>query len=297
MDRIAAMQLVVAVAQLGGFAPAARRLRISAPVATRTIASLEEHLGARLFQRTTRSVRLTDAGRRYLERIRYILDELDEAEQAVAAERTEPVGHFRVTAPEVFGRLHVAPVMCHLLRRHPRLTGELTLADRIVNLVDEGVDAAVRIGTLEDSSAVARTLGATRRVVVASPEYLREHGTPQSPAQLAGHQIIQFTSITPSSEWRFFEGKQERRFPLSPRYVTNNADAAIGHAEQAGGLTMVLHYQVANAVLDGRLHIVLSDFEPRPLPIQIVFPSKRLLSAHVRAFIELVQETCDWKFV
>ena len=297
MDRLEAMTAFLAVADLRGFAPAARRLGLSPSAVTRLVAALEERLGARLLQRTTRSVTLTDAGARYLERARRILADVNEAEDAAQAERSVPSGRFVVAAPNVFGRLHVAPLMGAYLTKYPAVTGELTLADRVANLVEDGIDAAVRIGLLEDSSHVARAVGATRRVVVASPAYLKRRKTPRTPDDLSNHDVIQFTAISPTPEWRFASDDAPRRRAFSPRYVTNSADAAIAHAELGGGLTLVLAYQVSAAVQAGRLRVVLRDFEPPPLPIHIVYPSTRLLSAKVRAFIELVTTTRDWHFI
>jgi DNA-binding transcriptional LysR family regulator len=291
------MRAFVTVSELRGFAPAARRLRLSPSAVTRLIAALEDHLGARLLQRTTRSVALTDAGARFLERSRRILADVSEAEDAAQAERTTPTGRFVVAAPNVFGRLHVAPAMCAFLRQHRALTGELTLSDRLVNLVEDGVDAAVRIGALDDSSLVTRTVGATRRVLVASPTYLARHKKPRSPEDAAAGDVIQFTAINPTPEWRFARDGQDRRVAYTARLVTNSADAAIGHALQGGGVTMVLAYQVIDHVRAGRLRVILSSFEPPPLPIHLIYPTTRLLSAKVRAFGEHVGSTCDWRFV
>lgn len=296
MDRIDAMSAFAAVAELRGFAPAARRLSLSRPAVTRLVAALEARLGTRLLQRTTRTVALTDAGARYLERARRILSDVAEAEALAQADWSAPTGRFVVAAPSVFGRLHVAPVMSDFLERHRTVTGELQLADRTVNLVEEGVDLAVRIGHLADSSLVARRVGHTRRVVVGSPGYLERRGTPRRPESLSGHDVIQFSAVTPLPEWRFNRDGSEARVALAPRFVTNSADAAIGHAERGGGLTMVLAYQVAEAVSAGRLRVILPGFEPPALPIHLVYPTGRLLSAKVKAFSELVGETCDWEF-
>ena len=252
------MAAFVAVADLRGFAPAARRLGLGPSAVTRMIAALEERLATRLLQRTTRSVTLTDAGARYLERARRILGDIEEAECAAQAERVEPTGRLLITAPAMFGRLAVAPLLSAYLARYPGVVGELTLSDRIVNLVEEGVDVAVRIGLLSDSTLYARKVGETGRVVVAAP----------------GPTTI----------------------PLSPCLVTNSADVAISHAERGGGLAMVLAYQVRDAVRAGRLAVVLTAFEPPPLPIHLVYPTTRLLSAKVRAFVDMVLETCDWRF-
>ena len=232
MDRLEAMSVFVSVADLRGFAPAARRLGLSPSAVTRLVAALEEHLGTRLLQRTTRSVTLTDAGTRYLERARRILGDVAEAEGAAQVERTVPTGRLVVTAPAVFGRLHVAPLMCAFLERYPAITGELSLSDRSVNLVEDGVDLAVRIGELDDSSYVARPVGLVRRIVVASPQYLARHGRPRAPAEVAGHSLIQFTALNATPEWRLVVTGAIVRAPFVPRYVTNSADAAVGHAYQ-----------------------------------------------------------------
>jgi len=297
MDKLEAMAVFSSVAEQRSFAAAARKHGLSASSVTRIVAALEARLGARLLQRTTRSVTTTDAGARYLERAKAILAAVADADGAAEAERHEPSGRFALTAPSLFGRLHVAPVMGELLRRHRAVLGELTLSDRAANLVEEGIDAAVRIGDLADSSLVARVVGATRRVVVASPEYLARSRKLITPASLTDHELIQFTAITPTSDWQFQHEARARRVSVRPRYVTNSADAAIDHAERGGGLTMALAYQVMNAVRGGRLRVVLARFEPPPLPIHIVYPSTKLLSAKVRAFIELVTTTCDWRFV
>jgi DNA-binding transcriptional LysR family regulator len=296
MDRIDAMQAFVAVADLHGFAPAARKLGLSASGVTRLIAALEDRLGARLLQRTTRSVTLTDIGTRYLERARRILADVEEAEGSAEGERTRPSGRLVVSAPVGFGRLHVSPVMSAYLKRYPEVFGELRLADRIVNLVEDGVDLAVRIGHLPDSSLVARHVGEMRRIVVASSDYLGQRGEPDTPEAIASHKTIQFGAVTASPDWRFVEDGREIRVACTPRFTTNSADAAIQYAEQGGGLTRVLAYQAAEAIKAGRLKIVLAKFEQPSLPIHVVYPTSRLLSAKVRTFIDLVIELSDWHF-
>jgi DNA-binding transcriptional LysR family regulator len=296
MDRIDAMQAFVAVAELRGFAPAARKLKLSPSGVTRLIAALEDRLGARLLQRTTRSVTLTDAGTRYLERAKRILADVEEAEHAAESERTRPSGRLIVSAPVGFGRLHVSPVMTAYLKRYGEASGELRLEDRMVNLVDDGVDLAVRIGDLADSSLVARQVGTMRRIVVASPGYLKAHGEPKRPEAIASHQTIQFGATASVADWRFIEDGRDVRLNITPRLVTNSADAAIQYAEAGGGLTRVLAYQARDAIKRGALKIVLQKFELPPFPIHIVYPTSRLLSAKVRAFIDLVVEIADWKF-
>jgi DNA-binding transcriptional LysR family regulator len=296
MDRIDAMQAFVAVADLHGFAPAARKLKLSPSAVTRMIAALEERLGARLLQRTTRSVTLTDVGTRYLARARGILADVEEAERAAEGERTRPSGRLVVSAPVGFGRLHVSPLMSAYLKRYREVSGELRLEDRIVNLVEDGIDLAVRIGHLSDSTLVARQLGEMRRIVVASPAYLKARGEPKRPEEIASHDTIQFGATAALSDWRFVEGDAEIRVDYMPRLLTNSADAAIQHAAAGGGLTRVLAYQAADALRRGRLKIVLEKFELPPLPINMVYPTSRLLSAKVRTFIDLAVETTDWKF-
>jgi DNA-binding transcriptional LysR family regulator len=296
MDRIDAMQAFVAVADLRGFAPAARKLGLSPSGVTRLIAALEERLGARLLQRTTRQVTLTDAGSRYLERARRILADVEEAEDAVEGERTRPEGQLVISAPVGFGRLHVSGIVTAYLKRYGDVGVDLRLSDRMINLVEDGVDLAVRIGHLPDSTLVARHVGEMRRIVVASSGYLQQRGEPSTPEAVASHETIQFGAMTASPDWRFVEGDREIRVACTPRFTTNSADAAIQYAEQGGGLTRVLAYQAAAAIKAGRMKIVLAKFEQPPLPIHLVYPTSRLLSAKVRAFVDLVLESSDWHF-
>jgi DNA-binding transcriptional LysR family regulator len=295
MDRIDAMQAFVAVADLEGFAPAARKLGLSPSGVTRLISALEERLGARLLQRTTRSVVLTEAGARYLERARRILADVEEAEGAAESERLLPRGRLVVSAPVGFGRLHVSPVVSEYLKRYPEVSADLRMSDLIINLVDEGVDLAVRIGHLPDSSLVARHVGQMRRIVVASPGYLQEHGEPQLPEAIMSHQTIQFSAMS-AHGWRFLKDGQEVLITPTPRLITNSADALVQYAAQGGGLTRLLAYQAADEIKSGRLRIVLQKFEQPPLPIHVVYPTSRLLSAKVRTFIDLVVEISDWNF-
>ena len=287
------MQAFVAVADLQGFAPAARKLALSPSAVTRLVAALEQHLGARLLQRTTRSVALTDVGTRYLERARRVLADVEEAESSAQAERSAPSGRLVVSAPVGFGRLHVSPVVSSYLSRYPDVSCELRLADRMVNLVEDGVDLAVRIGHLADSSLVARQVGQMRRIVVAAPAYLKRRGEPRNPEAITAHDTIQFGGVP---DWRFVQEGRELRVTPAPRFITNSADAAIQYAEQGGGLTRVLAYQAADAIKRGKLKIVLTAFEEPVMPIHLVYPTSRLLSAKVRGFIDLVVETTDWRF-
>jgi DNA-binding transcriptional LysR family regulator len=296
MDRFDAMQAFVAVADSQGFAPAARKLGLSPSAVTRLVAALEDRLGARLLQRTTRSVTLTDVGTRYLERAKRILADVEEAETSAEGERVRPSGRLVVSAPNGFGRLHVSPLMSRYLARYPEVSAELRLTDRMVNLVEEGVDLAVRIGHLADSTLVARHIGEMRRIMVASPAYLKQRGEPDTLEAIASHDTIQFAAAMVAPEWRLVGEGHEVRLSITPRFVTNSSDAAIQYAAQGGGLTRVLAYQAAEAIKAGHLKIVLAKFEPPPLPIHLVYPTSRLLSAKVRAFIDLVAEIDAWHF-
>lgn len=299
-DRFTALHVFVAVCDARGFAPAARRLRLSPSVVTRAVASLEARLGVRLLQRTTRTVRQTEAGLRFLEHARRILAELEDAERSARQEVTEPTGRLVVAAPVLFGRLHVASLLSSLLEAHPQLTGELQLSDRNVNLVEEGIDVAVRIGSLADSSLVARRLGRTRRVLVASPRYLaRVGGAPGHPSELPRHAVVAFQALTPGRDWTFHppEGAPFQ-VEVAPRFTTNSGDAALDHATRGGGITAAFCYQVDAAVRSGALVEVLSAFAPPPVPIQAVFPSSRLLSGKVRAFVALAERVAPtWQFL
>lgn len=295
-DRFDAMAAFVAVADAEGFAAAARRLGLSPSAVTRLVAGLEDRLGLRLLQRTTRRVALTDAGGRFLLRARRILSDLREAEDSAAAERAAPAGHLVVAAPVMFGRLHVGPLVCEFLSQHLAVTGELTLSDRYIDLLEDGIDVALRIGALQDSTLVARRVGETRRVWVAAPDYLAKAGMPRGPDDLEHHRLIHCSALGAERVWRFHRGEAVETVAIAPRYVTNSVDAGLWHAAQGGGVATALSYQVQDAVRGGRLVPVLEAFEPPPLPIQFVYPSARLLSAKVRALVELARTTRDWRF-
>lgn len=285
MDRLDALAAFVAVADKGGFAAAARHLRLSPPAITRAIAGLERRLGVQLFRRTTRSVRLTDEGAAYLARCRPVLAELAEAERAAMGTRSEPRGTLAVTAPVVFGRLHVVPIIAALLRKNRHLSVHLLLIDRMVQLVEEGVDLAVRIGALADSALHAIKIGEVERVLVASPAYLRANGAPKSIDDLARHDVLAFTGLGTSDSWRFgIEDKIAVR--VQPRLIVNSADAAIEAARQGLGITRVLSYQVAADIAARRLRRILDVQAPRALPVSLVFQSNRGGAATVQAFIK-----------
>lgn len=288
-DLVRAMQAYVAVCDLNGFAPAARRLGAAPSVVTRMIASLEQELGVRLLNRTTRSVGQTEAGARFLEHARRILDDIEDARLSVGEDEAAPRGRLVVSAPLLFGRMHVAPVASRFLDRYPDVQIELNLSDRYVNLVEESVDVAIRIGPLTDSALISRRISETRRILVASPAYLGRHGTPRSPADLKDHSLILFQAGEQRGDWRFSGGQQVPAAKFA-RFWTNSADAAIGHALDGGGIARIFCYQAARAIDDGRLTEVLPGFAPPAVPIQALFTTRRLLSAKVRAFLDLLDE-------
>jgi DNA-binding transcriptional LysR family regulator len=233
---------------------------------------------------------LTDAGARFLERSRRILADVTEAELAAQEERGAPRGRLTVSAPLLFGRIHVAPLVSDLLDENPDLQVDLNLSDRYLNLVEEGVDVAVRIGHLSDSALIARRIGTTRRVLVASPKYLARRGVPTQPEHLASHSLIAFHTMIPDREWRFeHPDRGTIRVPLNPRFSTNSGEGAIEHAVRGGGIAAVFRYHVSSKLADGRLVELLDQFAPPAVPIQAVFPTTRLLSIKVRAFLSALE--------
>ncbi|WP_343714688.1 LysR family transcriptional regulator [Inquilinus sp.] len=290
MDRLDSMRIFIAVAEAGGFAPAARRLALSPPAVTRAIAAVEERIGARLLHRTTRVVRLTEAGTRFLEDCRRILAEVDEAEAAAAGLHAEPRGPVAVTAPVLFGRLHVAPVLFRVADRYPRLVVRSFFIDRIVHLAEEGYDVAVRIAELPDSGLSAVRVGTVRRIVCAAPAYLAAHGTPRSPADLAEHEAIPFIRGPSTRDWVFHQGGRTETAEPRVRLIVNQADVAVAAAVAGHGLTRVLSYQAAAEIRAGLLQVVLQEFEPPPIPIQVVHQEGRRASARVRALVDMLAE-------
>jgi len=290
MDLFNSMQVFVAVADTQGFAPAARKLFMSPPAVTRTIAALEDHLGVMLFHRTTRQVRLTEAGLRFLEDCRRILGDLDEAEESVAGAHRAPRGKLSVTASTRFGCMHVAPLLIDFLERYPEVSVQTLFVDRVVNLMDEGLDVAVRIGELPDSSLTAIRVGSVRRVICASPDYLGARGIPQVPEDISTHDIVQFSSLSSRAEWNFKGSEGGITIPFSTRLTVNTADVAIAAAVAGRGLTLMLSYQIAPEVMSGKLKIVLADFENAPLPVHVVYQEGRKAAAKVRAFVDFAVE-------
>jgi DNA-binding transcriptional LysR family regulator len=292
MDRLTALRTFVLVAEQKSFAEAARRLRASPTAVSRAIAQLEDELGVALLRRTTRSVGVTSEGAAYLERCRRILDDLDDADRSVRGQDAEPRGTLAVTAPTVFGRMHIVPVVNGLMRAHAGLNVQLSLSDRVVRVVEEGIDLAVRIAELSDSALHAIHLAETRKVLVASPQYLAERGEPSDATQLHDHDLIVFDTLAPNNEWRFTaEGRPAIR--CEPRLLTNNVDAAIEAALQGFGVARVLSYQVQEHVREGRLKYLLEALEPPPVPINLVFQASRQRTASVSAFLAACRAYCS----
>ncbi|MFC5473518.1 LysR family transcriptional regulator [Paraherbaspirillum soli] len=289
MDRFYLMSVFVAVAEEESFAGAARRLNMSPPAVTRAIAALEERLGVKLLNRTTRFVRATDAGLRYLEDARRIMADADEADEAAAGVNAAPRGHLALTAPVLFGRMFVTPTMVDYLRRFPGMSVSALFLDRVVNLLEEGMDVGIRIGELPDSTMKAIKVGHVRRVVCAAPAYLAEHGVPASPDQLVQHAVIVSTGIS-TAEWRFGAGSKTSSVKLKPRLTVTSNDAAIEAALQGFGVTRLLSYQIAAHLDSGQLQAVLGSYEPPPLPIHVLHREGRQAAAKVRTFVDLLAD-------
>jgi DNA-binding transcriptional LysR family regulator len=252
---------------------------------SRHLAALEEHLGVRLITRTTRGLALTEPGRNYLESSRRILAELEAASLRIAGEQGEPQGELAITAPVVFGRLHVLPVATEFLKAFPRVTLRLLLLDRVVDLAEENLDVSVRIGALPDSSLMATRVGTIRQVTCASPAYLAARGVPSAPRELAEHDCISFGALSPADRWVYPGGKAQQRVAVRPRLIVNTAEAAIDAAKAGLGITRVLSYQAARSVADRSLRLILEDFEPEPIPVSLLHREDRLPQAKVQSFI------------
>jgi DNA-binding transcriptional LysR family regulator len=285
MDRCQAMRVYVAVVENGGFAAAARQLHMTAPSVTRAVAALEERIGTKLLLRTTRSVKLTPAGQVYAADCRRILADIAEAEASAAGSFETPAGLITVTAPVMFGRMHVLPVVLKFLELHPEIEVRTVFLDRVTNLVEEGFDVAVRIARLPASGLIARRVGSIRQVMCGAPDYFALHGEPTHPKDLAGHAIIGRDGLFGPGEWSF-GAEGEIRVSLNSRLICNTNDAAIAAAVAGFGLSRFQSYQVAPEIEAGRLKVVLADFERPPVPIHIVHAEGRRVPARTRAFVD-----------
>lgn len=286
MDRLEAMAVLVAAVETGSLSAAGRKLGMPLPTVSRKLSELEAHLRTRLLNRTTRRLMLTEAGNAYLEASRRILDEVGNAERLAAGEFSEPRGHLAVTAPIVFGRLHVLPVVTEFLARFPQIDVRLRLSDRNVHLLDEQIDVAVRIGRLSDSSLKAIRVGAVRYVICASPGYLEKRGVPKAPKDLSDLDCITFDDAATATVWSFATRNKIQSVPIRSRLSVNTAEAAIDAAIAGVGVTRVLSYQAANAVARGKLKLVLGAFEREPLPVNLIHAGQGLLPLKTRSFLE-----------
>lgn len=292
MDRLEAMTIVLRVIETGSFSAASRAMGIPLATVSRKVNDLEAHLGTRLLVRTTRRVELTDAGTVYAASARRILEDIDETEQIAAGEFHAPRGELVVTAPVLFGRLHILPVVTDFLAAYPDINVRLLLSDRNLRLLDEHVDMAARIGPLPDSSMVATRIGWMRSVVCASPQFLAGHGVPKKPENLTALPSVNFDFLSPASTWpfRLKDAKGSIDVPIRPRLSVSSAEAAVWSATQGVGVTRVLRYQCADAVRNGTLRIILEDFEVEPLPVHLVHAGRGALPSKMRVFLDFAAD-------
>jgi DNA-binding transcriptional LysR family regulator len=296
MDQLHLMTVFIAVAEEQGFAPAARRLNMSPPAVTRAIAALEDTLGIKLLTRTTRYVRITEAGARYLEDTRRILAAVEQANEAAIGINAEPKGHLTVTAPVLFGQKYVMPGVVEYLNTYPETQVDAVFLDRVVNLLEEGFDVGIRIGQLPDSTLHAKTVGEVRLVLVASPEYLARYDIPQTPEELKQHTLIASSAGNMTHDWQFSQQKQKGKqkdkqtIRIQPRLTVTSNQAAIDAAKAGLGIARLISYQVADELKDVRLKTILSDYQLPAMPVHIIHREGRMASSTVRCFIDLMAQ-------
>lgn len=286
MDRLESMSIFVNAVEAGSLSAAARRLGLPLATVSRKVSDLEAHLKTRLLTRSSRQISLTGAGQSYVAACKRILEDVGEAERAASGEYSAPKGGLIITAPIVFGRLHVLPLVAEFLAAYPDINIRLVLADHVVNLLEDPIDLALRIGELPDSGLVATRVGAIRRVVCGSPAYFAAHGTPKNPSDLATHACVTFEGLMAPDAWTFNTGKSTLSVAVRSRLVVNTAEAAVDAAIASLGVTRVLSYQIAQAAREGLLSVVLQEFEPPPLPVSLVHAGGRLLPLKLRAFLD-----------
>jgi DNA-binding transcriptional LysR family regulator len=286
MDRFESMSILIEAVEAGSLSAAARRLNMPLPTVSRKVAELEVYLKTQLLNRSARKLTLTDAGRSYVVACKQILENIRETERAAMGEYNAPQGELTITAPIVFGRLHILPITIEFLKSHPNVTIRLVQTDRVVDLLEDHVDVAVRIGALPDSSLVAARVGVMRRVVCASPAYLAERGKPGIPEDLTSHDCITFDRLNSPNDWTFKTGETNETVRVRSRLVVNTAEAAIDAAVAGVGATCVLSYQIAEAVAAGKVVVVLSEYEPAPSPVSLVYAGQRLLPQKLRLFLD-----------
>lgn len=286
MDRLEAMAVFLAAVETGSLSAAGRRLGMPLATVSRKLSDLEAHMRTRLLNRSTRKLTLTDAGQGYLTACKRILDDVDEAERVAAGEYIAPKGDLVVTAPILFGRLHVLPIIVGFMKAYPDVDTRLLLGDRVVNLHDDHVDLAIRIGPLPDSNLIATRIGSIRQEVCGSPAYFAERGIPKHPEDLVSHDCVTFDGLVFPDVWKFQVGKSEASVPVRSRLIVNTADAAIAAAICGAGITRALSYQIVDAQQAGTLQVVLQDYEPAAWPVNLVYASQGRLPIKLRAFID-----------
>lgn len=289
MDRIQSLKVFIAVAEATSFAAGARSIGLSAASVTRGINELETHLGTRLFTRTTRQVRLTEVGAVYLEDARSVIAQLQAADDLASGAATNPTGLLRITCSNEFGRIYVSPILTDYLDTYPQVTAEVLVVDRIVNIVEEGLDVGVRLGSLASSGLSAVRVGQVRRVICGSPAYFRRHGYPATPQELQNHNMIAAAPVSPVTDWRFGVDL-DKVVKLKPRLTVSSVSTAREIACSGWGLSRVLSYQIGAELERQELEIVLEDYEPEPLPIHLVHAEGRRATAKVRSFLDFARE-------
>jgi len=285
MDRLEAMSVIVAVTETGSISAASRRLKTPVATVSRKVAELETRLKAQLFQRTSRRMTLTDAGRSYIDACKRIIEQVDTAEREVSGEYRMPKGGLAVTAPWGLGHTHLVPLAIEFLKAYPEISLRLALTDQIVNTAEEGIDIAIRVGPLPDSNMIAARIGSIRTVVCGSPSYLEARGRPQHLADLADHDCVTIDDRVAPSVWRFVRGSRAKLAPIKSRLCVNTSEAAVLAAIAGAGLTRVMSYKMDAAKQAGTLAIVLDDFEPEPLPVNIVYSPRKPVPMKLRAFL------------
>jgi DNA-binding transcriptional LysR family regulator len=288
MDLLAALRTFVRIAETGSFSAVAREVGATQPAVSRQIAALEDHLGARLLQRSTRSLRLTEDGTDLLAHARLVIEAVDQTEAAIGQRRDQAAGLVRVGSPTVFGRLYLAPHIGILLERHPMLSIELLMTDDVVDMVHAGLDLALRVGEVQDASLVARRVGSTMTVTLASPVYIEQHGEPQTPADLVHHQSILNTRLPSPEEWQFTGPDGIVPVPVTGRLRANSIEAVKEAALAGVGIALLPTWMVGEEMRDGRLRPILQAWQPKRRPISLVYPSRRFLAPRTRAVIDFL---------
>ena len=288
MDRLEAMSLVIAVSEAGSFSAASRKLAIPVATVSRNVSELETRLKAELFRRSSRGMALTDAGRSYIDACKRIVEQVDDAEKELSGEYRNPKGDLTVTAPWGLGHTHLLPLTIEFLQDHPDIALRLVLTDRIVNVVEENIDVAIRIGALPDSSMMALRVGSIRMVVCASPAYLAARGRPETPDDLRDHDCITIDDVAPPATWKFASGKRSIVAPIRTRLTVNTSEAAVLAAIAGAGLARVMSYKMDAAKRAGTLAVVLETFEPEPLPAHLVYAQRKIAPLKLRAFLNWI---------